>query len=110
MENKITIGQLATELGDMLLFPVPPGITYDELVDWLSPHINLLLKNDFNRLIYLLYRVDISEEKLRYLLANNKDAMVESIIAKMMIERQSEKIESRRRYRNNGPIADDEKW
>ena len=59
--------------------------------------IDDLIQNDFNRLLSILYRVDISEEKLKQMLAENKNTEVQSaeIIANLLIEREEEKIKSR---------------
>ena len=59
--------------------------------------IDDLIQNDFNGLLRILYRVDISEEKLKQMLAENKNTEVQSaeIIANLLIEREEEKIKSR---------------
>ena len=61
-----------------------------------------LIRNDFNRLLSLLYRVDISEEKLKRSLADHQGSNIPSaeLIAKLMVEREAEKIRSREKYRN----------
>ena len=63
--------------------------------------IDDLIQNDFNRLLSILYRVDISEEKLKLKLAEHKDRNIPSaeIIANLLIEREEEKIMSREKYR-----------
>lgn len=67
-------------------------------------YIDALVKNDFNRLLRILYRVDVSEEKLKKRVAENTDINLRSaeIIAHLLIEREQEKIESRAKYRNGG--------
>lgn len=62
--------------------------------------IDDLIKNDFNRLLNILYRIDISEEKLKIKLAENKESTIQSaeIIAQLFIEREQEKIISRAKY------------
>ena len=53
-----------------------------------------------NRLLSILYRVDISEEKLKLKLGESKDQQFSSgIIAQMLIDREVEKIASRAKYR-----------
>ncbi|WP_226065026.1 hypothetical protein [Kaistella polysaccharea] len=65
--------------------------------------IDDLIRNDFNRLLSILYRVDISEQKLKIKLAKNKETKVRSaeIIAHLLIEREEEKILSRAKYRRD---------
>ena len=64
--------------------------------------IDDLIRNDFNRLLSILYRVDISEEKLKQKLAQSKESTIPSaeIIAHLLIEREQEKIVSRAKYRS----------
>jgi hypothetical protein len=81
------------------------------LFDSLSRAINELAKSDFEKLISLLYRMDIDEQKLRYHLKLNKDSNAGDIIASLMIERQLKKIESRKKYRKpDEDIPEDERW
>ncbi len=63
--------------------------------------IDDLIRNDFNRLLSILYRVDISELKLKKKLAENKEKDIPSaeVIAQLLIEREQEKIISRAKYR-----------
>ena len=71
-----------------------------EHLQMLVNFIDELIRNDFNRLLSILYRVDISEEKLKRKLAENKDNNVQSaeIIANLLIDREAEKIISREKY------------
>ena len=64
--------------------------------------IDDLIQNDFSRLLRILYRIDISEAKLKQKLNENKDVNVRSakLIANLVIEREVEKIKSREKYRN----------
>ena len=72
-----------------------------EQLEVLVTFIDDLIRNDFNRLLSILYRVDISEEKLKRMLAENKDTQVRSaeLIAQLLVEREQEKIISRAKYR-----------
>jgi hypothetical protein len=58
-----------------------------------------MLDKNYNLLINTLYRIDISEKKLAELFSSkNKEAIPEKL-ADLIIERQIEKIDFRRRYR-----------
>ena len=72
-----------------------------EQFELLADFIDDLIRNDFNRLLSILYRIDISEEKLKRKLVENKDTKVRSaeIIARLLIDREEEKIISRAKYR-----------
>lgn len=92
-----------------------PG-TY-EIQEWeqLSPveltaHINKLITNDFAGLINLLYRLDISEAKLKKLLAEHPEEDAGKIIAALIIERQQQKINTRQQFRQDQNISEEEKW
>lgn len=73
-----------------------------EQFEILVSFIDDLIRNDFNRLVSMLYRADISEEKLKQKLTENKDHTTPSaeIIALLFIEREEEKMVSRAKYRS----------
>lgn len=72
--------------------------------------INELIQHDFQKLVSILYRVDISEKKLKQLLKENATTDAAIIITELLLERQLEKIRSRQEYKGNENISDDEKW
>ena len=65
----------------------------------LAIYINELIDKDFNKLVNLLYRIDISEQKLKIAL-QNEDKTISSgkTIAKLIIERQLQKLEFRKKF------------
>lgn len=77
--------------------------TIEEMQRLLEAHINRLIEMDFNRLISILYRIDVSEEKLKKALAENNDTGAGKIIAELIVERQQQKLISRKKY---GPSTD----
>ena len=80
------------------------------LAEQLTEEINYLINNDFNRLIFILYRVDVSEQKVRKILSENTDVSTAKQIALLLIERQLEKLEKRNTGNTSIDIPDDEKW
>lgn len=67
----------------------------------LSHYLNELINTDFNKLVSILYRMDVSESKVRQELANaSSDTSAGEIIARLLIEREQQKIEWRRKYKN----------
>jgi hypothetical protein len=110
MASEENIAELTQEARNIFQLPIPAGLTYQQLLDLLSNHIDTLLKDDFSKLIQILYRLDVSEGKLRYLLQQNKGEMAASIIASLIVERQLQKIETRRQFKKDDQIGDDEKW
>lgn len=77
----------------------------------LSELINTLIGEDFPALLNLLYRVDVSEKKIKQCLENNEGKDASAIIADLLIERQLQKLDSRKKFRTaNGKENDSESW
>ena len=72
--------------------------------------INELIQFNFQQMVLVLYRVDVNEEKLRYLLKENGEEDAASIIADLLIERQEEKIKMKNSFKTNNNISDDDRW
>lgn len=89
---------------------LPDNIPFEELKRKLSAHINHLIQTDFENLVSLLYRIDISEPKLKHLLQETRGEDAGNTIADLIIERQLQKIESRKKSTGNENIPDEEKW
>jgi len=81
-----------------------------EMRDHLIFYINHLLVHDFNKLVQLLYRVDVSEKKLKELLQQNPNTDAAVIIADLVLQRQEEKVKSKQEFKSNEDISDEEKW
>ena len=92
------------------------GLTLrDDNSEWqfqaLTDQINALLVNDFDRLIAILYRMDVSDIKLKHLLKQNPGEDAGRIIAELMIERQVQRIQSRKTFQQKDEeIDENEKW
>ena len=71
----------------------------------LADKINALIQQDFGALVQLLYRIDVSEDKLRRMLADNSGEDAGRLIARLIMERQRQKLESRRQYRQAVAIS-----
>ena len=76
----------------------------------LAQYINDLLLNDFDQLVLLLYRVDVSEVQLKKVLVENKTVDAGELIADLLIKRQEEKIALRRSFPPAKDISEDERW
>lgn len=71
----------------------------EDLENQLAIYINELIDKDFNKLVNLLYRIDISEQKLKIALQNEDKTISSSkTIAKLIIERQLQKLEFRNKF------------
>lgn len=98
--------QLAAKAMEVVL----TGSDSSHWINQLAEKINDLLIHDFNKLISLLYRVDINEAKLKNLLKKNPGEDAGKIIAELIIERQLQKIKSRKQIKPRDENSDDEKW
>ncbi|HUB59059.1 MAG TPA: hypothetical protein VL978_00070 [Puia sp.] len=90
---------LRSELNNSFGLDLPETATIDMLGQTLAERVNTLIMDDFNRLVQLLYRIDVSEEKLKKLLKENTGTDAGLLIARLILERQWQKIETRRKYR-----------
>jgi hypothetical protein len=83
----------------------------EQLQSLLAQKINFLVENDFTKLVQILYRIDVPEQKLKILLKENTNTDAGKIIASLIIERQLEKIKYRELFNKNTPDEDEEeKW
>lgn len=70
----------------------------NELKSRLTRIVSYLLDNDFERLLQAMYRIDISERKFKAALNLNPASEVASSIAQLIIERELQKVATRRKY------------
>ena len=77
----------------------------------LAVAINECILTDFDKLLQLLYRLDIDEMKLRSLLQDFPGQDAGFIIADLIIERQVQKIKSRQQFsQRDNDISEEDKW
>jgi hypothetical protein len=76
----------------------------------LSNAITYLMETDFHALLLLLYRIDINEHTLKENLQKNPVANAGDVIADMIIERQNQKEQLRKMFKQQDNIPEDEKW
>jgi hypothetical protein len=83
----------------------------DEPLKILEQEINRLLLHDFDRLISILYRVDVSEHKLKQLLKERPGEDAAKLIALLLVERQVQKIKAREGFASSKDDIDgEERW
>ena len=68
--------------------------------------INELIKNDFSRLVQILYRIDVSEAKLKNILQSHPNEDAGKLIAQVIIERLAATKKARESF-NSQPRIDD---
>ncbi|HET6253851.1 MAG TPA: hypothetical protein VFE32_07245 [Puia sp.] len=91
---------LLNELNNSYGLDLPQTATIEALEAILAKKIDAMIIDDFNRLISLLYRIDVNESKLKQLLKENPGTNAGLLIARLILERQWQKIETRRKYRS----------
>ena len=69
-----------------------------ELQQKLIAYINGLIQTDFQKLVTILYRVDVDENKLKTILKNEAGKDAADIIAGLIIEREMQKIQTRKQF------------
>ena len=85
--------------GENSLIPSADIESLEEFRKYLTSKLKHLLEEKFDLLVNVLYKIDISEEKLSELFsAENKDYIPASL-ADLIIERQLEKVRLRKLYK-----------
>ena len=83
----------------------------NELEQQLTDHINHLINTDFEKLIYYLYRIDVNETKMKEMLQQQGGENAAQLIARLIIDRQLQKIKSRTEYKpGNTDDEGAERW
>jgi hypothetical protein len=88
---------------------LPPLISNEGLVQNLSIFINHLIQTNFQKLVLILYKVDVSESTLKQFLTDSQEDAA-TIIAKLIVEREIEKINTKKFFNHKKDICDEEKW
>jgi hypothetical protein len=66
--------------------------------------INDCIQHDYNKLVQLLYRIDVSEEKLKYILQLNPNEDAAKLIAAVIVERLAATKAARVHFSTTGKI------
>lgn len=74
--------------------------TYEKLKSELSAVLDWLFENDSQKLMQLLYRIDLPEQKLNEALAAARDEAVSALIAALIVQREAQKVIIRKFYQN----------
>jgi hypothetical protein len=82
-----------------------------DLLQSLAAEINDLILVNFERLIQLLYRIDVSEQRLKQLLKEHPDQDAGLLIAGLIIERQAQKKKFMQEFSvNDADVPEEERW
>lgn len=106
METKALLYDLHTAYG----LDLQEAPTMDALETLLAEKINDMINRDFSTLVQLLYRIDVNEAKLRQLLQDNMTTDAGRTIARLILERQWQKILTRREYSRRDTPNEEDRW
>lgn len=112
MENPPAEGEwknVSRLLEQELSLTLPENISFETLLNAVAGCIRPLMGENPGKFISLLYRLDISEQKVRALLGKDHGDSAQAI-ARLIIERQMEKEKTRRLFRSRGDIPEEERW
>lgn len=73
-------------------------------------YINHLADTNFEKLVYLLYRIDVSENKITALLNTKHATNAGDLIAKAILERLEEKRITREKFKPTNNGSNEETW
>lgn len=77
---------------------LPNEAALQELEVWLTEQIMRLLQDHPEQLWQAFYRIDVGEEQVRQVLAHDIPAEIPKRLARLIIQRQLQKLETRRRF------------
>lgn len=79
----------------------------NQLLKLLTRYIQELIDTDFQYFLWMLYKIDVNENKVKETIKKNPQNSSE-IIAKLIIERVKEKIITREKYKAEDESEDDD--
>ncbi|MCI0448675.1 MAG: hypothetical protein L0Y79_02675 [Chlorobi bacterium] len=77
-------------------------LTLDEVKAMLASRINDLLDKNVERLLSIIYRIDVSQKKIDEIFKNESKDEIALQIAEAVIQRQLLKVQTRKLYKNKG--------
>ncbi len=91
--------QIIPSINNELALALPEKLSMTELEEQLTQHINHLINTDFEKLVYYVYRIDVNEAKMKQLLQQQQGENAAQLIARLIIDRQLQKIKSRAEHK-----------
>jgi hypothetical protein len=108
--DPVVFQETALQLSEDAALAIQPGITYEMLEELLAGRLEELISQNFQQFVLLLYKIDVAENKVREVLEADISPDAYRKIAALLIQRQQQKIISRKEFTR--PFNDDgeEKW
>ena len=82
------------------LIPMGDFETLEEFKAYLTDRLAFLLDNKYDKLINILYRIDVPEDRLSKLFAEQNRDYIPAALADLIIERSLQKVRFRQKYKN----------
>ena len=79
-------------------FELDQGLTDEKLRNVMIHAFGWLLDNDISKMMNILYRADVDEERLKELLVNKAELPSAEVIADAYLARQIQKLETWKKY------------
>jgi hypothetical protein len=77
----------------------------DEFFDLLADHVAFMIERNLEELLSLMYRMDINEAMVHRALSPGNPEPANVAIAKLVVERQRQRVETKRQYKQE-PLDD----
>ena len=74
----------------------------DQLLDRLTEVVQQLIDEDFERLLLALYRIDVSEQRVKAAIEAGAPGAAARVIATLVLDRERQKAATRRRIQEEG--------
>lgn len=82
----------------------------DEIFQQLTLQIAWMIEHKLDFLLSLLYRLDVSEEKINIALAPQSPLPADQALALLILERQKQRIQTKERYRQYTQSKGENDW
>lgn len=73
----------------------------DDMIALITQYVQELIDYDFEKLLLLLYRIDVNESKVKKAIDANGPNLAAKSIAQLIFNREKEKMETRQRFNDN---------
>lgn len=77
---------------------------YQEIMKQLIPQMELLLNNQYQTMLNLLYKIDVSENKIKKLHKQNPQIKYSELLSHLILEREWQKALTRRYFKDKETI------
>jgi hypothetical protein len=90
----------ALELASQLFADDSRIQTREDLENYVLENVVALLTKNPERLMSILYRIDVPEHRVRQVMSNEPVGGIARMLTALLLERMEQKLETRRKYKN----------